>query len=204
MLKSIFLLHTKMLPHNYLVIGAWYKTNESQKVTSYLHVGPLKNIQHLYLYGRVTRLYGISIKYWMKIGWIIFSFSYLSHVSMEEAIFGFWRGGWAKNNATSCLGLQEKKLVLLCVNSGGCGWSDAFVRSWATLNLRRCWFICGFSLNCFCIFCKHTMCAAIWIKHLGIRIVARSKGCKIDVKAWPTIVSFRIGVWVFEFDSIRV
>lgn len=26
----------------------------------------------------------------------------------------------------------------------------------------------------------------------------------IDVKAWPIVVSWRIGVWVFEFDSIRV
>ena len=46
----------------------------------------------MYLYGRVTRLYGISIWYWMKLGWIIFSFFFLVHVCMEEATLGFWKG----------------------------------------------------------------------------------------------------------------
>jgi len=64
---------------------------------SYVHVWRTsrRSIYFLYLYGRVTRLYGISIQYWRKILWIIYSFPYLIHVYMKEAILGFWKGWWS-------------------------------------------------------------------------------------------------------------
>ena len=54
-----------------------------------MYGGPLENIQHVYLYGSVTRLYGIIIQYWMKLGCINFSFPYLTHACMKEAMLGF-------------------------------------------------------------------------------------------------------------------
>ena len=49
-------------------------------------------MQHLYLYGGVTRLYRIGIQYWMKLRQINLSFAYLNNAYMEEAILGFWKG----------------------------------------------------------------------------------------------------------------
>jgi hypothetical protein len=40
--------------------------NNSYLVLIYMYEGPLKIKNHLYLYGRVTRLYVLSIEYWMK------------------------------------------------------------------------------------------------------------------------------------------
>jgi hypothetical protein len=51
--------------------------------------------------------------YRMKLGWIIFSFPYLVHVCVKEVVSGFW-GDWAKNWASSCVGLQEERPALLC------------------------------------------------------------------------------------------
>ena len=53
-----------------------------------MYGGPLGNIKQLYLYDRVTRLYGMSILYWVKLKYIIFSFPYVIHVCMEEALLG--------------------------------------------------------------------------------------------------------------------
>lgn len=36
------------------------------------------------------------------------------YASMKEAISRFWKGHSAENKVTSCLGLQEKRDVLLC------------------------------------------------------------------------------------------
>ena len=44
----------------------------------------------------------------MKLGWMLLSFPFLIHACIEEARVGFWKGGWAKNKATSYLGLQEE------------------------------------------------------------------------------------------------
>ena len=87
----------------------------------------------------------------------------------------------------SYLGLQEEHLVLLC---GPLLWLmqvvDAFVRSWAASELRRCLFLGGFSLNCFCIISQPPICATIWIKHLEVAIVASSR---IKHGDWIMLVS---------------
>lgn len=58
----------------------------------YMYEGLLENTQNLYLYGSVIKLYDISNKYWIKLGYIILSFPYLIHTYMDEAVLGFWKG----------------------------------------------------------------------------------------------------------------
>ena len=58
-------------------------------------------IYHLYLYRRVTRINGISIYYWMKLGWFIFLIS-LSHPCM-----------YGKGNIRVLEGVVELRTTLL-------------------------------------------------------------------------------------------
>lgn len=79
----------------------------------YVHMyrAPLDNVQHLYLYGRITRLYE------KKLGYICFSFPYLVQVCMKMIVFKFWKGrvGWAKH---VLLRIAREIVALLCG-----GWS---------------------------------------------------------------------------------
>ena len=79
-----------------------------------MYEGLLEKIQHLYLYGSVTRLYGISIQYWMKLGWIKISFPYLIHACMEEAISRFWKGSLICTQGRFLLRVAEEWAAHLC------------------------------------------------------------------------------------------
>lgn len=56
---------------------------------SYVHVwkASRKYILHSYLYGRVTKVYGIRIFCWLKLGWIMFSFPKCPHQYLGRMLF---------------------------------------------------------------------------------------------------------------------
>ena len=86
-----------------------------------------------------------------------------------------------------------------------CGWR----LSWIMVALKswRCWFSSGFSLNRFCIITLPPIGATIWIKLLGIAIVASSRSSmEIDSSSYEkrTNNRFQAHVWIFYWQFLAI
>jgi hypothetical protein len=135
----------------------------------------------VYLYGRVTRL-----NLWDRhlilneTRMIVFIVSFSHPCMYTRGKSRFWKACRVENEATSYLGLQGEWLALLCGTS-------LWLMRWLMRSLdhgqhRDCEGansqVSGFSLKHFRTISKPPIRATISITHLGIAIVAVSKGCK--------------------------